>query len=85
MTNDAEQLEQLTAYLDGELAPAQRAEVDRLLAEDPDARALFDELRQTSRLVSALPRASAPEGLADAVVNRLGLGPGPRNVPGKTA
>lgn len=71
MTNDAEQLEQLTAYLDGELAPAQRAEVDRLLAEDPDARALFHELQQTSRLVSALPRASAPEGLADAVVNRL--------------
>lgn len=71
MANDAEQLEQLTAYLDGELSPAQCAEVDRLLSNDPGARALLDELRQTSRLVSALPREPAPDGLADAVVNRM--------------
>lgn len=71
MASNAEQLEQLTAYLDGELSPAQRAEVDRLLAGDPGARALLDELRQTSQLVSTLPREPAPEGIAAAVVNRM--------------
>lgn len=35
--------EQLSAYIDGELDPAERAEVDRWLAEDADARALVAE------------------------------------------
>ncbi|MBL9102227.1 MAG: zf-HC2 domain-containing protein [Myxococcales bacterium] len=36
--------EQLSAYIDGELAPAERAEVDRWLAQDARARALVAEL-----------------------------------------
>lgn len=85
MTHDPEQLEQLTAYLDGELSPARRAEVDKLLSEDPDARALLLELQQTSRLVSALPREPTPDGLADTVVQRMErqdlLGDSPANRP----
>lgn len=71
MSKDAEQLEQLTAYVDGELSPEQRAEVERLASEDESVRVLLDELRQTSRLVSELPRGQAPEDLADAVTARL--------------
>jgi anti-sigma factor RsiW len=36
--------EQLSAYIDGELGPAERAEVDRWLAQDAKARALVAEL-----------------------------------------
>src|SRR5690242_3407196 len=35
--------EQLSAYIDGELSPAERAEVDQWLARDPQARALVAE------------------------------------------
>jgi hypothetical protein len=68
---NAEQLEQLTAYLDGELAPDDRAEIERLLDSDAEARRLLDELRETSELVAALPRGRAPEDLARQVNARL--------------
>jgi len=68
---NAEQLEQLTAYLDGELAPDDRAEIERLLDSDAEARRLLDELRETSELVAGLPRGRAPEDLARQVSARL--------------
>lgn len=71
MTQSQEQYEQLTAYLDGELAEAQAREVEQLLARDADARRLLAELRATSRLVASLPKAPAPPGLAAAATGRL--------------
>ncbi|MCG8406825.1 MAG: hypothetical protein MI923_16635 [Phycisphaerales bacterium] len=71
MSKDAEQLEQLTAYLDGELPADQRAEVEKLIADNEDARVLMEELRQTSHLVAGLSRERAPDNLADAVTARL--------------
>ena len=43
--NDLPENELLSAYLDGELSAAEQAEVERLLATNPAARQLLDELR----------------------------------------
>ena len=45
--------EQLSAYIDGELGPAERADVDQWLARDPQARALVAELRLLRGAVEA--------------------------------
>jgi len=71
MVDKAEQYEQLTAYLDGELSGSERAEVEQLLADDDNARKLLETLRQTSRLVGSLPRGRAPANLAKTVTARL--------------
>ncbi len=68
---DAQKLEQLSAYLDGELTAAERADVERLLAGDAEARSLLAELKQVSRLVSSVPRDAAPGNLADLVTARM--------------
>lgn len=68
-------LADLSAYLDGELGAARAAEVERLLAESPDARQMLDELREVRDRVRALPRARAPAelsaGLGAQVQSRL--------------
>ena len=42
----------LTAYALGELEPSETAEVERLIAENEDARKLVDEIRQTARWIA---------------------------------
>ncbi|MCA9254896.1 MAG: hypothetical protein KDA33_04635, partial [Phycisphaerales bacterium] len=71
MTQRDEQLELLTAYLDGEASEAQRAEVESLIAADPEARRLLAELRRTSQLVAGLPHSSAPTQFSQRIVARL--------------
>ncbi|MCB9852953.1 MAG: hypothetical protein H6819_07645 [Phycisphaerales bacterium] len=71
MSDRDEQLELLTAYLDGEVTDAERAEVESLLASDPAARRLFNELKQTSELVAGLPKSAVPGNFSDGVVARL--------------
>lgn len=67
MSLDRSQLESmLSAYLDGELTDAQRAEVEAFLTEDADARQLLDDLRATVAGLKALPRARASDEFADA-------------------
>ncbi len=67
-----EQLEsQLSAYLDGELTPAEQREVKAFLAGDREARALLEELRATVSAVRSLPRARAPEDLMESLRGRL--------------
>jgi len=52
----------LQAYVDGELDSSRRAEVERALAGDADARRLVDGLRQLSELVRTHePVAKVPE------------------------
>ena len=65
------ELEQLTAYLDGELSEGQRAEVEQLIARDPEAARLLDRLRQTARSVQSLPRVAAPADFAVHIADRL--------------
>jgi len=71
MDEKAERYEQLTAYLDGELSEDDRREVESLLERDADARKLLAELRETSRLVAELPRASASSELTASIMGRL--------------
>src|SRR4051812_35968358 len=61
----------LSAYLDGELDPAQRAEVESALLSNP---ALAERLRQLAAvrdLVANLPRPSPREDLSGAVLARI--------------
>jgi hypothetical protein len=60
-------LADLSAYLDGELSAARVQEVERLLAESPDARRTLDELRHVREQVRSLPRVRVPAELASAV------------------
>lgn len=71
MTDETRQLEQLTAYLDGELSDTEREQVEAMIARDPSARRLLEELRRTARFVSDLPRAPAPPGLSAEITARL--------------
>lgn len=54
---------ELSAYLDGELDAAQRAAVERLLADSPAARRELKQLRVVSTGVRGLSRHAAPEAL----------------------
>jgi anti-sigma factor RsiW len=71
MANTPDAYEKLSAYLDGEVTEAERAEVERLLARDPRAREILEGLSRTSRLVGRLDKVSAPPGFAEAVTARL--------------
>ncbi|MDX2015763.1 MAG: zf-HC2 domain-containing protein [Myxococcaceae bacterium] len=59
MSNEKNWQRELTAYIDGELSDAERAEVEAQLAVDPKLKALEARLRQTVALMKALP-APAP-------------------------
>lgn len=60
--------ELLSLYLDGELSPAETAEVERLLAEDPAARQLLQELRALSAAIRDLPTYQLDEDLSQQVL-----------------
>ena len=62
--NDLPQDELFSAYLDGELTAAERAEMERLLAADPAARQLLEELRALSNTLQTLPREKLGEDLS---------------------
>ncbi len=53
-------LELLSAYLDGELAPAERVALERRLAAEPALRAELEALRAVAARVRALPVLQAP-------------------------
>lgn len=60
--------ELLSAYLDGELTDAQRAEVQQRLETDEGARRLLAELQTISQSLRGLPRETAPRDLHDVVL-----------------
>lgn len=66
--NDPTQNELLSAYLDGELDAAEQANVERLLAADPAARQLLDDLRALSVTLQALPQEKIGEDLSGVVL-----------------
>ncbi len=61
MTNlNGRDLEQLSAFLDGELDQAGRARLNARLARDPGLRAALEDLRQTRLLLRRTPQRRAP-------------------------
>src|SRR5437763_2237881 len=72
MESSKEKIEaQLAAYVDGDLSDAERAEIERHLAQHPQHRALIDELRRASDLLKSLPRATVPPELNEALCGQL--------------
>src|SRR5438093_7565827 len=61
----------LCAYLEGELAPTEREEIERYLDNNPQHRQLLGELAKTRDFVRALPRESAPSEIAEAFQGQL--------------
>jgi anti-sigma factor RsiW len=57
----------LSAYLDGELTDAERAEVDAQLEQSAEWRAELAEVRAARDALRALPERDAPEGFWDRV------------------
>lgn len=58
--NDSFSDELISAYLDGDLAPAEVAQVERHLAESAEARQICDDLRSLKADWAALPRERSP-------------------------
>lgn len=61
----------LQPFIDGELAEAERAEVEALLARDPALRQLVEEQLRIRQVLRDLPRATAPQALRARVLLEL--------------
>ena len=62
--------ELLQAYLDGELQPAARADLEKRISSEPELREELDRLSFARDAVTGLPQAEAPTDLADRVLQR---------------
>ncbi|MEX0712513.1 MAG: zf-HC2 domain-containing protein, partial [Pirellulales bacterium] len=62
--------ELLSAYLDDELSADERARVERLLAEQPESRALLEDLRALRSGLEALPRHRLESDFSGRVLRR---------------
>jgi len=63
--------EHMSAYLDGEVTDAERAEVEAYLAASEEGRRLFADLTRNAEWLRSLPRAKAPDGLPELVASEL--------------
>ena len=63
--------ELLSAYLDDELSPEERADVEAALDADPELRRTCDELRALSNTLQAMPATAAPDWSATIVERAL--------------
>lgn len=60
--------ELFSAYLDGEVTADEQADIEELIATDPQARQLLDELRALSATLQSLPTQKVGTDLSDAVL-----------------
>lgn len=65
---DPGQLALIHAEIDGELEPAQRAELARTLLADPQVRELRDDLRRVCQALDAVPAVEPPPGLQGSIL-----------------
>jgi len=65
------QREQLSAYIDGELSAAERAELERHIPGCPECQEALGELRRVHDLLAALPMPKAPRSFALPLDTRL--------------
>ncbi len=59
--------ERISAYVDGELSPAEREEVARAIDSDPDLKQLYDEWTRMRQVLQALPRVAPRPQLRESV------------------
>lgn len=64
----------LTAYLDGELEPQERREVEARLDAQPELREQLEALRTASKAIQGLPRKKAPASVLAAVRGEIARG-----------
>ena len=62
--------ELLSAYLDGEVSPEERARAERLLAENPDARRLFRQMQALQGSLGGLPQQALPDDFSQRVLRQ---------------
>lgn len=67
--------ELLSAYLDGEVSPEERAAVERRLEQSPQLRETLDELSEVGDLIRRLPKPRAPKDLPERVVAAIATKP----------
>src|SRR5687767_6291540 len=80
----ADQLELITAAVDGELSATEARAFRRLLDASPEARALYAKFQADSDRVRALPRATPPVDLQKKILARLAtVTPRPLATPAK--
>jgi PrcB C-terminal len=60
--------ELLAEYIDGVLPPAQRAEVEGLLSQDPELAAQVEDIRRLHPMLRVLPDVAAPPDMTDAIL-----------------
>lgn len=65
--------EQMVAYLDGELAPAERQRLDNLVAANPDLGQELQKLDATWEMLNELPRATVGESFTTSTVEMVAL------------
>ena len=61
----------LAAYVDGDIDPAERAEIEQHLAANPEHRQMIDQLTAQRHMLRALPREAAPADVAEALAQQL--------------
>src|SRR5580658_15635 len=61
----------LCAYLEGDIGPADRAEIEKYLESNAAHRQLLSELKKTQGLLASLPREPAPPEIAEAFHGHL--------------
>src|SRR5690242_13428145 len=72
MSSNTENTEaKLAAYIDGQLDPAERAQIEQYLAANPDHQKLLADMTAQRELLRALPRERAPADIYDALQSQL--------------
>ena len=61
----------VSAYLDGEVTPEERREVETRLRQDPDLQQLCEELAQVRRLLQNLPPREMPQELESRILQAV--------------
>jgi anti-sigma factor RsiW len=73
VTTTDETLEELAAYLDGELTPQDSRAVEERLARDPAYRQRLNDLQQADDVLDALPRSDVDENFTRSTVEIVAL------------
>ncbi|HWA99135.1 MAG TPA: zf-HC2 domain-containing protein, partial [Pirellulales bacterium] len=71
--SETELLEQLSAYLDGELDPQAAQQVEQLLAADARARDVLQQLEQASAVLDDLPRRDVQPSFTTTTISMIAL------------